>query len=119
MNRRALAFCLSVALWALPAAARDLSLPPLEIKGAKVSTEAMALQIAFTEYVKKMQLRVLAQEGVQDVSVVSLGFDIPDFGKTGDKVWETRIGTVDGKLRAILWVHSQSERTLFVIGPWE
>ncbi len=119
MNRRALAFCLFVALWALPAAARDLSLPPLEIKGAKVSTEAMAVQIAFTEYVKKMRLRVLAQEGVQDVSVLSLGLDIPDFGKTGDKVWETRIGTLDGKLRAILWIHSQSEKTLFVIGPWE
>jgi hypothetical protein len=119
MNRRALAFCLVAALWALPAAARDLSLPPLEIKGAKVSTEAMALQIAFGEYVQKMRLRVLAQEGVQDVSVVSLGLDIRDFGKTGDKVWETRIGTFDGKLRAILWVHSQSEKTLFVIGPWE
>lgn len=106
-------------MWALPATARDLSLPPHEIKGAKVSTEAMALQIAFTEYVKKMRMHILAQEGVQELSVLSLGLDIPDFGKTGEKVWEARIGTFDGRLRAILWVHSQSEKTLFVIGPWE
>jgi hypothetical protein len=119
MNRRALALCVFTALWASPAAARDLSLPPLEIKGAKVSTEAMARDIAFSEYIKKMRLKVLAQEGVQDVSILSLGFDIPEFGKAGDTVWEMRIGTLEGKLRAILWVHSQNEKTLFVIGPWE
>ncbi len=101
------------------AAARDLSATILEIKGAKVATQAEAKQIAFDHYTKKMKANILAIEGVKGISIVTLGYNIPGFASKGDKIWEIRILTIENELRSILWVHSETGKVYFVIGNWD
>lgn len=98
--------------------ANDLSRSRLEIKGVKVSKESQAKHIAFREYVKKMQLNISATEGIREISIAEMENDIQDFAEKGDIVWETKVLTFEGDLRAIIWVHPQTEEVYFVIAPW-
>ncbi len=93
-----------------------------EIKGAKVSKQLDASGIATTAYEKKTKKGGFA--GRTNIEV--LAFDIPGFGKRGDKVWEVRFTEVIiekgaggwNATIAILWVHSETTEVYFVIGPW-
>lgn len=58
------------------AMAQNLSVLPFQIERAKVTHEADAKRIAFEHYIKKMKTRVLAEEGVQKISVFKLGHDV-------------------------------------------
>lgn len=98
---------------------RDLSAPPLQIEGAKVSLQADAKRIAFEAYAKKMRAEILANESVQDIAIVTLGYDVRDFAAKGERIWEARVLTIEGRLRAIIWVNPRSEGVHFVCGPWE
>ncbi len=120
MNKStAILFCMFVT--ASSGIQSDMSAPPVQIDGAKVSDQAGAKRIAFDAYVKKMRTEISATEGVQNISIVivRLGFDVRDFAVTGDRIWETRVMTVEGLLRAIIWVHPFSEQVHFVCGPWK
>ena len=105
-------FCASVT-------AQDLSAPPLQIAGAMVSTQANAKQIAFEAYAKQMHAEVLFNEGIQTIAIVTLGYVVRDFATKGERIWEARVMTIDGSLRAIIWVNPNSARVHFVCGPWE
>ncbi len=93
--------------------------PSLQIEGVKVSTQADAERIAFEAYAKKMHAEILPNEGVQDIAIVTLGYDVRDFAKKGERIWEARVMTDEGRLRAIIWVNPRSEKVHFVCGPWE
>lgn len=85
----------------------------LRIKGAKVSTEDQAKKIAVEAYFKKMGgLRALQTAKV--VSIHRLDVNIKEFAKKGDRVWEVRIYGVRD-LSAVIWVHSQSANTYFLV----
>lgn len=105
--------------FATMSAGQDLSAPPLQIDGAKVATQASAKQVAFDAYAKKMHANVLANEGVRTIVIVTLGYDVRDFAAKGERVWETRVMTIDGSLRAIIWINPSSGKIHFVCGPWE
>lgn len=110
---------LSILAASLTSTARDLSLPKLQIKGAKVAMESDAKRIAFDHYVKKMKMNVLANESVKEISIIKLGYSIHNFAAKGDFIWEARILTLEGELRAVIWVHPDTEKVFFVSGPWE
>lgn len=100
---------------------RDLAAKPLQIEGTKVSAQADAKRVAFAAYLKKMKIEILAEEGVREreITVVTLGYDVPGFASKGERIWEARVLTIEGGLRAILWVNPRSEDVHFVCGPWE
>ena len=98
--------------------ARDLTRPPLEISGASVSTEAQARVIASKAYVSKMNMGILSTEAVSEIEIIKLGYTIKGFAEAGDSLWETKVKTIDGAYRAIIWVNPDSEEVYFVNGPW-
>ncbi len=63
----------------IDATQKELIPPPLQIKGAKISDPINAKHIAFEGYAKKMHGEILANEGPQEVTVIKLGFGVPDF----------------------------------------
>ena len=94
----------------------------LEITGAKISKADDASRIAIGAYLHKMR-GISAYEAPDNPSIIKLGFDVPDFAKSGDKIWEVRIFltmTADGThvLRAILWVNPNTENVQYICGPW-
>jgi hypothetical protein len=99
--------------------AGDLTPTTLEIEGTKISTEAEAKRFASDNYIKKMQLNVLATESIREISIIKLGFDIKNFANKGEKLWEARVKTIEGELRAIIWINPKTEKAQFVIGPWQ
>jgi len=100
------------------ALSRDLAAPPLRIEGTEVSEQNAAKHIAFDGYVKKMRAQVLSTESVQNISVITLGYDVPKFASKGDRLWEARVMTIEQELRAIIWVNPKTKAVHFVCGPW-
>jgi len=87
---------------------------PLKIQGAKVSTEDQAEKIGLEAYFKRMGgLRALQTAKV--VSINKLDFDMKGFAQKGDKVWEIRIVGLSRELSAVIWVHSQTAKTFFLV----
>lgn len=97
---------------------RDLATPPLRIEGTKVSEQNAAKHIAFEGYVKKMRTQILSTESVQNISVITLGYDIPMFASRGDRIWEARVMTIEQELRAIIWVNPKTKAIHFVCVPY-
>lgn len=117
MRECLLALFLAIALSSVTSA-RDLSAPLLQIKDARVASERAARHVAFSSYVEKMRLNVSATEGARKVAIIRLGYDMPQFASRGEQLWEVRVLTLEGELRAILWVNPKTEDVAFVAGPW-
>ncbi len=99
----------------------DIATEPFCMEGTKVRTQSDAKRVAFAAYVEKMQLEILAEEGVREreITIVTLGYDVRDFAAKGERIWEARVLTIEGRLRAIIWVNPRSENVHLVCGPWE
>ncbi|MDO8735084.1 MAG: hypothetical protein Q7K21_08015 [Elusimicrobiota bacterium] len=97
----------------------DLAKPKKIIKGAKVEQELQVKHIASDEYFKKMKFKILADEGIRDISIVKIGYDVDGFAKKGENIWEARVLTLNGELRAIIWVHPNTGKVYFVTGAWK
>ena len=90
--------------------------PPFELKGATVSTEARAKEIAGVEYFKNHGW--LAEESSHVTGIVTLGIDLPEFANKGDQIWEVRVmKLLEGELRAVIWVHAKTEKVKFLVAP--
>lgn len=100
--------------------ASDLTTLPLRIEGTKVPSEAEAKRLARNSYVEKMGTRLMAEEGVQSLTIITLGYNVPGFANKGERIWEARVmAFFDRELRAIIWVNPRTEKVFFVCGPWE
>ena len=109
---------LSLFLFVSLVMARDLTKPPLKMSGVSVSTEARARAIASKAYVSKMNMGILSTEAVREIKIIKLGYTIKGFAEAGESLWETKVKTIDGAYRAIIWVNPNSEKVYFVNGPW-
>ena len=100
---------------------KDLASPPLQIEGTKLPTQSDAKRVAFEAYVKKMNLEILAEEGVREreIAIVTLGYDVRDFAAKGERIWEVRVLTIEGRLRSIVWINPNTEKVYFICGPWD
>ena len=98
----------------------NMDLSPLSIEGTKIASETEAKNLARVSYVKKMGTQLMAEEGVHQVTIVTLGYNIPDFAQRGEKIWEVRVMSFFGReLRSIIWINPRTEKVRFVCGPWE
>jgi hypothetical protein len=93
-----------------------------ELPGARVPNGDDASRIAQKAYFNRMG-GLSAYEGSGYASLVELGFAIEGFAREGDKIWEVRITIMNTNgrrsLRAIIWVHSETEQVYFMCGPWK
>lgn len=96
--------------------ARDLSRPPLQIEGTKIANSLQARKIAMKAYMAKMDYKLSATAGVRDIDIIKLGYDVKDFGKKGDRIWEARITDLE-ELQATLWIHPVTEKIYFIHAP--
>jgi len=100
-----------------PSLAAALSRPPPplpQLAGAKVSSPDEAVSLAVEAYFRRAGgLRALQR--AQAVGASSLGFDVPGFASTGDRVWEVRV--YEGvALSAVIWVNAETGRA-HVLAP--
>ncbi len=98
---------------------RDLASPPLQIEGTKISQQSDAKRIALDAYIRKMRFELLATEAVQDITVITLGYDVRGFAAKNDRIWEARVKMISGQLRSIIWANPNSGNVRFVCGPRE
>lgn len=92
-----------------------------KFKGAKVDSGIAARQLADKQYfikLRDLEYGVLANEGVRSVSIIKLGYNIPDFANKGERIWEVRILAWE-ELRSIIWINPTTAKVRFLAGPWE
>lgn len=98
--------------------ARDLSMPPAVIAGTRVDTEVAARHLAFDNYLKQLNGKISATDGVSEIEVLDLGFEVSGFATNGAKIWEARVTDID-VLKAIIWINPHSEQIHFVYSSRE
>lgn len=98
---------------------RNFQEQPLELKGAKVATEAQAKELVWKQYVTLMSKRrgISGTEGPRVIGIETVGFDMPGYAKKGDAVWEVRMIDFVSGLNAIALVHSESQAVKFLLLP--
>ncbi len=106
-----------------PPSPEDLKkVAPPTIPGARASQAKQAQHIALTAYLAKAG-GLMATEDLAPTAVVTLGYDVPGFAKSGDRIWEVRAlwwrPDLTRALRSILWVHSETSQVYFLTGVWQ
>lgn len=94
---------------------------PIITKGMdRTSEEKIVRKLANEAYANKMGTQLMAEESVQCITPIFLGYDIPNFAQRGEMLWEARVmAFLDRELRAILWINPFTEHIHFVCGPWD
>jgi hypothetical protein len=94
---------------------------PLRIEGAKLATQGDAAKIAIGFYDQKMigGPGLSANEGVQAMSTIKLGYDIPGFANRGEQIWTATAMTQNGEFRGLMWIHPNTEKVLPIVGAWD
>jgi hypothetical protein len=85
---------------------------PIHLDGAKVDNPGAAVTFAVDAYFA----RAGAPRSIRSARAVSaerLGFDVPEFAKAGDRVWEARVYEF-GTLSAVIWVNAETGGTRFI-----
>ena len=85
---------------------------PLHLDGAKINNPGEAVTVAVDAYFARAGGK-RSIRSAQAISAASLGFDVPDFAKAGDRVWEVRVYEF-GTLSGVIWVNAETGRTRFV-----
>lgn len=80
---------------------------------SRISTREEAEKIALQAFVSKPGLD--ARETWAVSGLYHLGRDVPDFGSSGDLVWEVRVSRITGGISGVIWVSSSTgaARVLF------
>lgn len=92
-------------------------------QGSKINNYRKAERTAFDAYSMRMKEGVSSMEAPGGSSIITLGYDVPGFGKEGQKVWEVRITEMtvvpEFALRSIVWIQPDTGDVHFVCGPWD
>ena len=86
----------------------------LTIPGATVSSESQASEIAFKTFLATVK-GLSATESYPVDYIIRLGFDVPDFGRKGDKVWQVRVWDMASGTTGIIWIHSDTGHARILI----
>ena len=98
----------------------DMGRSSMTIEGTIISQAAEAKKFASNIYASKMGVKLMAEEGVQNISIITVGYDVPGFAQRGELIWEARVmAFFDRELRAILWINPKTEKVHYLCGPWE
>jgi hypothetical protein len=89
-----------------------------KFEGSEVASPNAARELALKEYLRKMEA-MLANEGIRSVSIVKLGYNIPEFANKGERIWEVRVGAYLDEFRSIIWINPTTAKVRFLTGPWE
>ncbi len=85
---------------------------PVHVDGAKVDNPGEAVTIAVDAYFARAG-GSRSIRSAQAIGTARLGFDVPDFAKAGDRVWEVRVYEF-GTLSGLIWVNAETGGTRFV-----
>ena len=85
---------------------------PSRLDGAKVDNPGEAVTVAVDAYFARAGgKRSIRSAGA--IGAATLDFDVPDFARAGDRVWEVRVYEF-GTLSGVIWVNAETGRTRFV-----
>jgi hypothetical protein len=85
---------------------------PTHFEGAKVDNPGKAVTVAVDAYF----VRAGGPRSIRSAAAIGaerIGFEVPDFAKAGDRVWEVRVYEF-GTLSAVVWVNAETGGTRFV-----
>ncbi len=107
---------LFLTLWAAVASASTN-----EIKGfpdmstAKIATGKAAENAVIQKVVADPNDGLSSTHGPTAKLAFMLGFDVADFGKRGDRVWQVHFVAIDGHTARIAWVNAETGKVMFLM----
>ena len=110
MKTPVLAACL--VLVTVSAFATDLK-PLSDMTTSKLPTAEMAERVVLKYVIADQKDGFSATHVVEAMIAFSLGFNVPDFGKKGDRVWQVHFIEFGQTVR-IAWVNAETEKVKFM-----
>jgi hypothetical protein len=101
--------------FALPfmASAKDLKLLP-DMSTAKVATAEAAVKAVVQKIISDHD-GLPSTYGPKTKLSFILGFDVPGFGKQGDRVWQVHLTALTGQAMRIAWVNAEDTTVMFLM----
>ena len=86
----------------------------LTLPDATVASESQASQIAMKAFTAATS-GLSATESFPVDYIVRLGFNLPEFGRKGDKVWQVRVWDMANGTTGLIWVHADTGNARILI----
>jgi len=109
-----------MAIWVLLTAScvcgatNDLKSLP-DMSTAPVATEADAKKTVMQSVVADPRDGLSANHLISTKLAFALGFDVPDFGKKGERVWQVHFTELGGCTVRIAWVNAETRKVMFLM----
>lgn len=105
-----------LALWAVTASAGTNEMKALpDMNTAKIPTGKAAEDAVIQKIVADPNDGLSSTHGPTAMLAFMLGFDVPDFGKRGDRVWQVHFVAIGGHTARIAWVNGETGRVMFLM----
>jgi hypothetical protein len=97
----------------LPAKIETRNLP--DMSTAKIPTTQAAEKAVIQKVISDPDDGLSSTHGPAAKLAFVLGFDVPDFGKRGDRVWQVHFVALTGESARIAWVNAETGKVVFLM----
>ena len=96
--------------------AADIRPLTVDMSNTKVSTEKQAESRLYEHLIQAKDDGLSATQSARTVAKFKVGFNIKEFAKTGDRIWQVHLVGLDTiTVERIAWVNAESATVLFPI----
>ena len=105
-----------LAVFALASVASAKDLKPLpDMSTARIATVEAAVKVVVQKIISDPNDGLPSTYGPSTKLSFMLGFDVPGFGKQGDRVWQVHLTALTGQTMRIAWVNAEDGKVMFLM----
>jgi len=94
----------------------ELHLLAVGMSGARVATGQQAQARLYEHLVQAEDDGPSAMESARAIARFKIGFDVPDFGRTGDRIWLVHVVAIDdATVKRVAWINAESGAVIFLL----
>jgi len=94
----------------------ELHLPAVDMSGARVAAGQQAQARLYEHLVQAEDDGLSAMESARAIARFKIGFDVPDFARTGDRIWLVHVVAIaDATVKRVAWINAESGAVIFLL----
>ena len=94
----------------------ELHLLAVGMSGARVATGQQAQARLYEHLVQAEDDGPSAMESARAIARFKIGFDVPDFARTGDRIWLVHVVAIDdATVKRVAWINAESGAVIFLL----
>ncbi len=94
----------------------ELHLLAVDMSSARVATGEQAQARLYKHLVQAKDDGLSAMQSARVIARFKIGFDVPDFARTGDRIWLVHLVAIDdATVKRVAWINAESGAVIFLL----